>query len=293
LHFVWGKEKYVPDWVKAIKDPKQLEQVIESHIKTVSEYIGQFTLPRYPYQLDVAGTPLANNPMFQPGATNVPLVQSISVVNEPLSHLYWQGSGQTDYFYEILGEKYIFKSFELARKYAPQGTLLLLNDTNMLGETDRTANKDKMMFETNLKIASRLRQSGLIDGLGFQMHTDAQRVMDVGEVTRRLQIVVNEGLLAIPTELDVHVHNMPGDENLKQQRQADTFEFWVRTFYETAKCRMFSVFSLSDNESWLRDSLGWTDANETLFDKNYKPKPSHDRLVTLLEKLLSEKQKSN
>jgi len=296
-HLVWSKTNRLPEWVLSIKDPKEIEQVMENHIKTVLTKAGQFSLPNYPYELDIANTPLENNPIFQSGAKNVPLFQAFSVVNEPN---YWNPTWYEDYFYQILGEKYIFKAFEFARKYAVPGTLLLLNDDTMLLEGNTGSNLDNPKgepnyldrrfprFEKNMQIAALLKKDGLIDGLGFQLHINAALPLYEEEVNKRLQIVVDEGLVAIPTELDVRVDDVDGEEIYKQQKQADALEFWVKTFYESGKCRLFNTFMTSDNDSWYDDI---PNANETMFDVNYEPKPSYERILSLFDKLLAKKVK--
>ena len=206
--------------------------------------------------------------------------------------------------YERLGEDYISKSFAWARQYAPTGTLLVLNDANMLLEGISVANADvdprwldqrTPRFQKNLEVARKLKQQGVCDGLGFQLHINAALPTFPDEVRSRLQAVVREGLVAVVTEFDVRVDEFAGNTNQKFQRQAELFEFWTEMLYRYGGCRMFNTFGLNDSNSWYvvdrSPSVYRPNAYATLLDDNFKPKPSYDRLVALLEKLLAEKQK--
>ena len=38
LHLVWSKQNRLPDWVLAVKDPQELERIMEDNIKTILSY---------------------------------------------------------------------------------------------------------------------------------------------------------------------------------------------------------------------------------------------------------------
>ena len=66
----------------------------------------------------------------------------------------------------ILGDDYVERAFEFARKHAPKGVKLYYNDYN-------TAYQPKQTGIVNL--LKKLQEAGTVDGYGFQMHHDIRQ----------------------------------------------------------------------------------------------------------------------
>lgn len=126
---VWGQQ--MPSFV-ATMDSATLYQRIEAWIKACAE--------RYPktVMVDVVNEPLH---AFTGTATNI--VKALG------------GNGST-------GWDWVVKAFELARKYMPSNTKLILNDYNIINSSSSTSSM--------ITIVNILKGKKLIDGIGIQAH---------------------------------------------------------------------------------------------------------------------------
>lgn len=86
------------------------------------------------------------------------LISAWDVVNEAAAD---DGGMRESLWYETIGDDYIAKAFEFARKYAPEGTKLFYNDYNSY-----MAGKQKDILAFLKPIA----EAGNIDGMGMQTH---------------------------------------------------------------------------------------------------------------------------
>lgn len=125
--FVWGQQQ--PKWTDSLKTEGETKAALEAWIQAYFKRYGSS-------------------------------VQMVDVVNEPLHHVpayarWLGGSGST-------GWGWVIWTFETARKHAPQGCKLLLNDYDLLKSSP---NADKMVA-----LAVLLKKRGLIDGIGAQSH---------------------------------------------------------------------------------------------------------------------------
>ena len=64
-------------------------------------------------------------------------------------------------WYRVAGSDYVSRAFELARRWAPEGTLLFYNDYNTAYAEKRSG---------ILRLLKQVMETGCIDGYGFQMH---------------------------------------------------------------------------------------------------------------------------
>ena len=123
------------------------------------------------------------------------LIVSWDVVNEAID----DGSHtlRKSLWFETIGEDYVERAFELARKYAPKEAFLYYNDYN-------TAYPGKL--KGILQLLEKLQAEGNIDGYGFQMH---HRVLEPGMTMLRnaVKAVAATGLKLRVSELDVGVSN--------------------------------------------------------------------------------------
>ena len=154
---------------------------------------------------------------------------------------------------QIYGDdSFVFKAFQFARKYAPSGCKLYLNDYN-----------EYIPAKTNdiYNMAMRLKQNGLIDGIGMQSH------LDVGYPSASLyESAVNKflstGLEVQITELDITTNNEWNQSVLFK----DIFKIAVKN---AARIPALTVWGTHDSISWRREK------NPLLFGANYAPKGAY------------------
>ena len=182
------------------------------------------------------------------------IVVSWDVVNEAIddgSH-----SLRKSIWYETVGEDYVERAFELARKHAPAGTLLYYNDYN-------TAYPGKL--KGILELLGRLQAEGNIDGYGFQMH---HRVLEPGMTMLRnaVKAVAALGLRLRVSELDVGISKNTEEQFQKQAKKyADVMNLMLEYADQTEAVQ---VWGLTDSMSYRSYEF------PLLFDAACEPKPA-------------------
>ena len=149
-------------------------------------------------------------------------------------------------------DSFVINAFTYARKYAPADCKLVLNDYNeyMPAKTQDLVN-----------MATKLKELGVIDGIGMQSH------LDVGYPSAQVYSTAVEKFLATGlevqiTELDITTNN--------QQAQAALFkEIFSIAVKHADKIPAVTVCGTHDSISW-RSSQ-----NPLLFGANYSPKPAY------------------
>jgi endo-1,4-beta-xylanase len=182
------------------------------------------------------------------------LVVSWDVVNEAIDD--GTKTLRKSLWYEIIGEDYVERAFELARKYAPEGTLLYYNDYN-------TAYPGKL--KGILSLLEKLIAEGNIDGYGFQMH---HRVLEPGMsmLTNAVKSVAALNLRLRVSELDVGLTSY-SEESL--QKQAKKYAQVMRLMLQYAdQTEAVEVWGLTDNMSYRSYEY------PLLFDAKAQPKPA-------------------
>lgn len=178
---VWGNQQ--PSWISSLSKDEQLKY-IETWIRQVGA--------RYPDMqlVDVVNEAIAthNPPDGKNGRANY---------KEALG-----GNGSTGY-------DWVIKSFELARKYMPEKTKLLLNDYGIINSNNATS--------IYLKIINLLKERGLIDGIGVQGHRFALENTNVSTLKYNLDRLAATGLPIYMTEVDLGNLNNSGTPNDDQQ----------------------------------------------------------------------------
>lgn len=294
-HLVWAKDlrlKEVDHWILSITDPEALKLEITNHIVEIANHIKNDPVNYFeenPYVLNVANTGMENNPIFSPNSKNVPIVQGVVVVNEPG---YWTRDIQyyNDHAMQVIGPEYIDLAFKTAYESFPTGTMLWLNDFDMLLEDGRLKTNTPR-FEKNLETIRRIRAQGIeTAGLGFQLHLDAaipiSPQMEV-EIRRRLQILKDENIPFSVTEMDVKMDGLKLSDDEKQRKQSEIYLWWFNILYEYG-CRSFTVFGLNDSNSWYE--LGGNDESDpTLLDGLYRTKQGYNDLNSWFTRLLFDK----
>jgi len=167
---------------------------------------------------------------------------------------------------QIFGDNsFIEPAFEYARKYAPEGCKLYYNDFNeyMPGKTDAI-----------VKMATELKEKGLIDGIGMQSHLDVS-FPGISAYKKALAKFAETGLDIQVTELDVTTSDKSeaGFEN-----QAKYYSDILDACVEYADSISSVVFwGTTDDKSWRASK------SPLLFNEDYTAKPSFYSIVDGLD----------
>jgi len=243
-HFLWGEQKWLPNWLKNGNYSKdQLLQIIHDHIQTVgNHYSGQ--------------------------------VQEWTVVNEPFTRA--EGVfGLNDWWQDRLGQQdYIDNAFKWARQADPHATLIL-NDFN--NEAINQTSNDMYDYVRAAKA-----RGVPIDAVGFQMHLDGTHPPVKDEVIANMKRFGDLGVKVYVTEFDVNMHDLQVSNSDKDKIEGNIYYDMMRACIESKVCPSFSILGITDRETWY-SYIGLNDSRPLPFDKNYQPKPAYYALRAALE----------
>jgi endo-1,4-beta-xylanase len=243
-HYLWGEEKWLPDWLKkGSYTPDQLMDIIHDHILTVGKrYQGR--------------------------------IREWTVVNEAFSrgqHMF----GLRDWWADHTGggTKYIDQAFIWARQADPSSKLIL-ND--FLNEGINNVSDAMYAYVKDAKAR------GIpIDGIGLQMHIDGTHPPTKDEVVSNMKRFGALGVGVYVTEFDVNMNDVKADDKDKDQIQGNIYYEMMRACIESKVCHSFAFLGITDKETWY-NYLGLPDARPLLFDVNYDPKPAFYSLRSAL-----------
>ena len=201
--------------------------------------------------------------VFEYTEANYPgLIVSWDVVNEAVA----DGSTQLreSNWTKVVGQDFVNRAFEIARKYAPEGVKLYYNDYS-------TPYEPKLTGICNL--LDSLIADGNIDGYGFQCHYSTTTPTPT-QVRNAMQKIAAKGLLLRVSELDVGISNT-SDVNLTAQanRYVDLFKIFMDY---ADQMEAVQVWGLTDDRSWRGDEF------PLLFDDRCMPKPAFYSVVELI-----------
>ncbi len=235
-HYIWGEEKWLPNWlINGNYTKEQLMGLIKNHISTMgNRYKGR--------------------------------VLQWSVVNEAFTrdqHLY----GLNDWWADNIGDQsYIDQSFIWARQADPHSKLLL-NDFN-----NESMNETSNAMYDYIKGA---KQRGIpIDGIGMQMHIDGSHPPVKDEVVANMKRFGELGVKVYVTELDVNMNDVKADAKARDDIQSGIYYEMMRACIESEVCPSFSLLGITDKETWYNYLPGTPNSSPLIFDANYKPKPA-------------------
>ena len=243
------KEGYDADgeWVSKEKMLQRMENYIKNYFELLTEL--------YP-DIDFYACDVVNEAWTDQGTPRQPGEQG-------------QGGSENSAWVQVFGDNsFIEPAFTFARKYAPKSCKLYYNDYNeyMTGKMDAV-----------VKMASELKEKGVIDGIGMQSHLDARQSLDasfpsVGMYNNALDTYAATGLDIQITELDATVPENSGDQYFDVQ--ADYY-----------KGIMDAIVAHKDNISavvfWgITDDISWRAKQQPLlFDSEYKAKPAFYSII--------------
>lgn len=243
-HYVWGEEKWLPDWLKKGNyNKQQLLDILHDHIGTVGgRYKGK--------------------------------IKEWTVVNEAFTrgeHYYdlrdWWGDHVGD-------QSYIDQSFIWARQADPSSKLIL-NDFN-----NEAINTTSDAMYTYIKDA--LSRGIPIDGIGMQMHIDGTHPPTKDEVKTNMKRFVDLGIGVYVTEFDVNMNDVKADTAQKDQIEGDIYYEMMRACIETKGCNSFAYLGITDKETWY-NYFGLKEPRPLMFDRTYQAKPAFWRTRDALQ----------
>lgn len=180
------------------------------------------------------------------------VVVSWDVVNEAIDDT--TGKLRDSKWLTIVGEDYVERAFEIARKHAPEGVLLFYNDYNtaILGKQNGI-----------VKLLESLMAEGNIDGYGFQMHHDI-KFPSIAQIRYSVERIAKLGLKLRVSELDVTIPDT-SEASLKRQAQMYADIMKLLEPYEDQLLAV-QVWGVTDNLSWRASQY------PLLFDGESNPK---------------------
>ena len=183
------------------------------------------------------------------------VIVSWDVVNEAID----DGTNQlrrNSLWYKVIGEDFVNRAFEYARKYAADGVLLYYNDYN-------TAYPGKL--NGIIRLLESLISDGTIDGYGFQMHHTTGEPSNA-LITAAVEKIAGLGLKLRVSELDVGISSFT-ESNLAAQ--ADKYRAMMELMLRFAdQTEAVQVWGVTDDMSWR------TGQYPLLFDVHMNPKPA-------------------
>ena len=247
------KEGYATDgeWVSSEKMLARMENFIKNYFETLAaDFPG----------LDVYACDVVNEAWLDGGVPRSPGQQGSS------------GSDNSAWVQVFGDNSFIEPAFTFARKYAPEGCKLYYNDFNeyMPQKT-----------EAIVKMATELKEKGVIDGIGCQSHLASNAGSDafpsVSVYEKAIAAFAATGLDIQITEIDATItKNQLTEANLEAQAQyySDIMDVLVK-YADSISAVVF--WGVTDDQSW-RD---W--GYPLLFDGQFQAKPAYYSIVDGLE----------
>ncbi len=243
------KENYDPkgEYVSAEKMTKRMENYIKNFFTTLTELYPDVNF----YACDVV-----NEAWLEDGTPRKPGHPDQS-----------NGYGASDWVAVYGDNSFIDDAFTFARKYAPKGCKLYYNDYN------EYMDKKKQIVE----MAVRLKEKGVIDGIGMQSHLDARQSMDaafpsVNMYEQAIKAYTETGLDVQITELDATVPENSGDQYFEHQAKYYKGIFDAICKYSD-KISAVIFWGVTDDISWRASQL------PLIFDNEYKAKPAFYSII--------------
>jgi endo-1,4-beta-xylanase len=244
-HYVWGEQKWLPDWLKnGDYSDEQVMNLMREHIMTVGQ--------RYSNR-----------------------IAQWTVVNEAFTrsqHLY----DLNDWWADNTGGNYSYidQAFRWAREADPNSELLL-NDFN-----NESINDTSNIMYGYVKGA---KDRGVpIDGIGMQMHLDGGHPPTKDEVISNMKRFAALGVDIYVTEFDVNMNDVKADAYDKDQIQGNIYYEMMLACIESKVCKQFAYLGITDSETWY-NHIGLKDPRPLMFDWDYRPKQAYFSTRTALE----------
>jgi len=168
-----------------------------------------------------------------------------------------------NYWYETIGDDFVYYAFKFARQYAAEGQELYYNDYAF----DYDTNNCKFALNTLLKDAI---AEELIDGVGIQGHLDTNN-FSLDAVIKDAEMIKEKGLKCQITELDITI-NSESTADLNNQKNA-----FKRLGTRVLESNASGKTEINAIVFWgIRDDMSWKrNQHPLLFNADYAKKPAY------------------
>jgi len=185
-----------------------------------------------------------------------------------------------DIFRRVIGDDYVDIAFQTARETDPSA-ILIYNDFNNHSPVGNYPDGERTQLSRY--IVQRLKDKGLVDGIGIQMHLDGLRPPNKEEVIATMQ---SYGLPVYVSEFDVNLRRTKGSQEQRFELQAEIYKNMLEACLESTVCNHFVVFQTVDKYSvWeTMPTLPFysTSADPTPFDDDLRPKLAYFAMWNVL-----------
>ena len=188
-------------------------------------------------------------------------VRAWDVVNEAIDDT--RPGLRSTVFSRGLGPGYVAEAFRLARKADPEAELIY-NDYGAEGLNRKSNDVYELVRD--------LRQRGLVDGVGLQMHLSAASVPPIADIQANIQRLADLGLRVNISEMDVRLRDVPGDATAKLEKQRQVYRDVVAACVAVPRCEAVTFWGFTDAHSWVDGVFGPDDP--LIFDEQYRAKPA-------------------
>jgi endo-1,4-beta-xylanase len=207
------------------------------------------------------------------------------VVNEPIGP--WDnnpGNLRGGPFYTALGEGYIHRAFEVARRSAPNATLVL-NEAQTETQDDNGA----IFRDSLLSLLKRLKSQGTpIDAVGIESHLKVMAPYDFPAFAGFLSDIADMGYAIHITELDVNDTGVGGSIAERDAKVAALYEAYLAEVLKLKAVKVVELWQLSDGTSWMKDPATVAqldirpDARPLIYDDAFRKKPAWEAVARAL-----------
>lgn len=183
-------------------------------------------------------------------------VREWDVVNEALDE---HGSHRANAWLRTLGPKYVEMAFRMAREADPKAKLIY---------NEYMADTAGVKRDATVALVRGLKEQGLVDGVGLQMHRSLADAPTREQVEETLRIYEAMGVEVQITEMDV----VAGGETSLVDRlniQAEAYRRVAEACAAVLACTRFTVWGVTDKYSWRG-----ADQLPLLLDANFAAKPA-------------------
>ncbi|MBO4426742.1 MAG: endo-1,4-beta-xylanase [Clostridiales bacterium] len=188
------------------------------------------------------------------------VIYAWDVVNEAVAD---DGGMRDCYWLQTIGDDYVEKAFEFARKHAPEGVQLFYNDYN-----EYQASKQADIIAMLKPVA----EAGNIDGMGMQSHISSG--LDPDYYIGAMQTYVDElGVIIHITELDVTAPNSQNAMYDQGVYMKKLFTAIIEAYDAGMPIECVTVWGLTDDMSWKSAT------SPLLFYGNLEPKPAYEGVM--------------
>ncbi len=188
------------------------------------------------------------------------VIYAWDVVNEAAAD---DGGMRDCYWKQTIGDDYVEKAFEFARKHGPSGVQLFYNDYNEYQTSKQ---------EDILKMLKPIAEAGNIDGMGMQSHISSGLNVD-NYIAAAKRYADELGVVIHITELDVTAPkslNSMYDQGVYMKK---LFEAIIQADKDGVPIECVTVWGLTDDMSWKSAT------KPLLFYGNLSPKPAYEGVM--------------